>query len=72
MSKPTPMMPSFASSPTKFLKEVKAELKKVVWPSRKEVVKLTIIVVIVSIIIGAYIGVLDFIFTGLMNLLVKR
>lgn len=69
---PTPMMPDFASSPVVFLKEVKAELKKVIWPSKPEVVKLTVVVLAVSVLVGIYIGGLDLVFTKLTDVLVKR
>lgn len=68
----SPMMPDFTGGPVVFLKEVKAELLKVVWPTRSEVVKLTIIVIGVSVAIGLYIGGLDFVFTKMTDLLVKR
>ena len=58
-------------NPTKFLKEVRAELGKVVWPSKKETAKLTAIVVGVSIIVGAFIGALDFVFTKAMEIVIK-
>lgn len=35
------------------------ELKKVNWPSRKETIRLTLIVIGVSLIIGFYIGIID-------------
>ncbi len=35
------------------------ELKKVSWPSRQETIRLTMIVIIVSLIIGVYIGIID-------------
>ncbi|PIR96697.1 MAG: preprotein translocase subunit SecE [Candidatus Doudnabacteria bacterium CG10_big_fil_rev_8_21_14_0_10_41_10] len=43
-----------------YLREVKTELFKVVWPSRKETVKLTIIVVIFSVIVALFLGSVDF------------
>ena len=55
-----------------FLKEARIELSKVVWPKRAEVVKLTLTVILISGIIGAYVGALDFIFTKLLELLVSR
>ena len=36
------------------------ELKKVVWPTRREVVYLTTMVLIVAIIVGVILGVIDF------------
>ena len=68
---PKPMMPDFKGSPIKFLKEVQSELKKVIWPTKDEVVKLTIIVIVVSVAIGVYIGGLDFLLTKFTNVLVQ-
>jgi len=45
-----------------FLKEARVELKKVSWPTRKEIIGSTTIVVVVSIIAGLFLGVLDFVF----------
>ena len=36
------------------------ELKKVTWPSREETIRLTAIVIGISLIIGLYIGIIDF------------
>lgn len=46
-----------------FFRQVVAELRKVIWPTRKELLNYTWIVLIFVLIMGAYIGVLDFIFT---------
>ena len=53
-----------------YLNGVKNELKKVKWPTRKEAVRLTIVVVALVFIFSAYIGVLDYIFTYLIRLFV--
>jgi preprotein translocase SecE subunit len=42
-----------------YLTEAWSELKKVAWPTRQTVVNLTLIVIAVSIAIGAYIALLD-------------
>lgn len=63
--------PSFSGSPLVFLKEVKAELKKVKWPTRPEVIKMTMIVLGVSIAVGAFIAGLDYLLTNLMGLIIK-
>ena len=55
-----------------YLKEVRLELSKVVWPKREEVIKLTLTVIIISIIVGIYMGTLDFGFTKLLELLIAR
>lgn len=43
-----------------FLREAKAELDKVVWPNRRKAVRLTIMVVIVTALFGAFIGAVDY------------
>lgn len=57
--------------PIKFLKEVRSELKRVTWPTKKEAIRLTSVVIAVSIVVGIYIGVLDYLFTKIMELLLK-
>jgi len=43
-----------------FLKEVKTELKKVVWPTRKDTIASTSVVLILVIIIALFLGLVDF------------
>lgn len=50
-----------------FLKDVKIELKKVSWPSRQETIKLTGVVILISVILAAFLGLLDFGFITLLN-----
>lgn len=59
------------TSPTQFLGEVQAELKKVVFPKRDEVVRLTTVVVVVSLIVGLFLGGADFILTKVLELVVR-
>lgn len=42
-----------------FFKEVKVEFSKVSWPSREELMQSTIIVIIVSLLVAAFIGLVD-------------
>lgn len=35
------------------------ELKKVSWPTRSETIRLTLVVIIISLIIGLYVGIID-------------
>ncbi|MGH2358113.1 MAG: preprotein translocase subunit SecE [Candidatus Limnocylindria bacterium] len=44
-----------------------AELRKVVWPTRETVLRLTLLVIAVSVAVGIYIGVLDRIFNTLVE-----
>lgn len=55
-----------------FLKEVKEELGKVVWPTREQTVRYTILVVIVAAAVGLILGGLDYILTLFTDLIVKN
>lgn len=55
-----------------FFKEVKAELKKVVWPSFAKIKQNTLIVIIYVLIIGVVIWGLDMLFGWGMQLFVNR
>lgn len=57
-------------SPLTFLRETKDELQQVVWPSKTEVIRLTTIVLAISLIVGMYVGGLDFLFTKLIEVLI--
>ena len=46
-----------------FLKDVRAELKKVTWPSRNEVYSTTIVVIAATIFFGFYLFFMDVIFS---------
>lgn len=54
-----------------YLSQVRSELAKVVWPKKSEVIKFTVIVFIISGVVGAYLSGLDLGFTKLVELLVK-
>jgi len=45
---------------TKFFKEVRQELTKVAWPSKEELRDSTIVVIVLSVLLSAFIGVVDF------------
>lgn len=51
------------TKPGQFFKEVVAELKKVAWPTRPEVVAYSIVVLVSSIVVAALIFGMDFVFT---------
>lgn len=61
-----------ATTPANFLREVRDELRKVVWPTRDEVIRLTGVVIIVSVFVGVFLGGTDFILTKLIELIVVR
>ena len=53
--------------PLNYFLEVKAEMDKVTWPKVSEVTKLTITVLIITAVVGAYLGSLDLGFTKLLE-----
>jgi len=64
-AKPAPAKKSRLS----FFTEVVAELRKAHWPTRQEALRLSILVLIVIIVVGAILGGLDLAFTRLFLLL---
>jgi preprotein translocase subunit SecE len=55
-----------------FFTEVRSELKKVTWPSRKEVYSTTLVVIATSILFGFYLWGLDLVFSRVMSLVLAR
>ena len=45
---------------TQFLKEAKVELKKVTWPTPKQTMASTAVVIIIVFIVAIYLGIIDF------------
>ncbi len=57
---------------TTFLTEVRNELKRVTWPSRKEVYATTIVVILTSVFFGLYLFLWDFGLNSLFQWIFKR
>jgi len=55
------------ATPLSFLRETRDEMKKVVWPTQTEIIRLTGIVIIVSVMVGLFIGGLDFLLTTILT-----
>ena len=55
-----------------FLSEVRNELKRVTWPSRKEVYATTVVVIVTSIFFGIYLFGVDFIVNSVVQLVFRR
>ncbi len=55
----------------RFLRETVAELKKVTWLPRREVIHLTVLVLVVTIVMGLVLGAIDYGFSYLVNLFIK-
>ena len=54
-----------------YLKSAKVELKKVSWPTKKETMKFTLIVIGMSAFVAVFLGALDLIFSKGLTLLLK-
>jgi preprotein translocase subunit SecE len=54
-----------------FFKESRAELKKVVWPTRDDVVSSIKVVIISTILVAVILGLLDLGFTELFRIIMK-
>lgn len=50
-----------------YIKEVKTETKHIKWPTKKQVINYTLVVVTVSIILAAYVGALDALFAKILS-----
>jgi len=55
----------------RFYRETRAELRKVVWPSRQEATRLSLIVVSVTLAMSVFLGIVDFLFSRLIGLIVR-
>ena len=60
-----------ANRVTTFLSEVKSELKKVSWPTRDELKASTVVVIIATFLLGLYIGIIDFVLSKVITLLIR-
>ncbi len=49
-----------------YLKDTKAELKHVSWPTRKQTLIYTSLVIAISVFVAVYLGVFDFVFSSLL------
>ena len=54
-----------------YLKEVRVEFGRVVWPTRRQALQMTLSVIAVSLIVAAFVGGLDYLFTQVLELIVK-
>ena len=56
-----------APSGVRFFVEVVSELRKVTWPTRQETTRLTMLVLVVSVAIGVFLGIIDIAFARLFS-----
>jgi len=55
---------------TDFIRQVKAELKKVTWPSRKDTYSSTLVVIVLVIFSAVYLGVVDLVLAKLARIVI--
>lgn len=56
---------------TNYIKEVRAESKKVTWPNKNTVVKNTYVVIISSVVIGLVIASMDWVLSETLKVMIK-
>lgn len=54
-----------------FLREAKAELKKVTWPSKKQTIGSTAVVIVLVVIISLFLGLVDMTLSSLMHIVLQ-
>jgi preprotein translocase subunit SecE len=54
-----------------YLKETKGELKHVSWPTKNQAILFTVIVVVFSIVVAAFLGAFDYVFIKILGLFVN-
>ncbi|MAZ67460.1 preprotein translocase subunit SecE [bacterium] len=53
-----------------YVRDTRAELKHVSWPTQKQTVIFTVLVIIISLLVAFFLGAFDYIFTGALNLVI--
>ena len=61
------LLPIHMSKFTEYLKDTKTELKHVIWPSRQHTMYATLLVIGLSILVGYYLGIFDYIFARILE-----
>ena len=69
--KPVEKGPGFVQKTKQFFREVKVELKKVTWPTRKETVASTSVVLIVVFLVSIFLGVVDIALSRALKILLN-
>jgi preprotein translocase subunit SecE len=56
-------------NPLDFIRDVRSEIRKVAWPSQRETINLTAVVIALSVSVGLFLGGVDFLFQELFRFL---
>lgn len=54
-----------------FVMEVTVELKKVSWPTKRDLVDATWLIIVSSVILGVFIGATDFVLSKILGLIIR-
>lgn len=54
-----------------FFKDLRKEVGRINWPSRGETVRMSVIVIVLSLIVAAFLGALDFLFFNLISKILR-
>jgi preprotein translocase subunit SecE len=60
-------LPAVVERVVRYLREVWVELNRVEWPSRRELISMTIVVVVVLLVMAIYLGIFDYLYTVLIK-----
>lgn len=56
----------------KYIHATFAELRQVSWPTRKEAITYTALVIVIATIVALYVGAIDYLFSQGINMLINR
>jgi preprotein translocase subunit SecE len=56
----------------RFIRESQIELQKVTWPTREQTINLTIVVIAVCVVVGVFLGGVDYVFQFLVQQLIVK
>ncbi len=54
-----------------YIRESRAELKKVTWPTKQQMWYSTLVVIVVTFMVSAYLGLVDLLLTGVLSKIVR-
>ena len=54
-----------------FISQVKTEMQKVAWPSRQELISSTVVVLVSTLVLAAYIGICDLVISRSVHVLIR-
>jgi len=68
----TSKLAEFSKKFVRFFKDIRTELKKVIWPTRKQLINSTISVLLICLLVGAVIWISDYVLGMLINWTLSR